>query len=60
MASQQWELYKSEIERLYIRESKTLAEVMSYMANQYSWQKRYVLDAFPASQLTDMQQGTIQ
>lgn len=59
MTSQQWDLYKSEIERLYIHESKTLAEVMSYMAVQYSWHKRYVLDGFPASQLTEMQQGTI-
>ncbi|KAJ5898519.1 hypothetical protein N7504_008807 [Penicillium tannophilum] len=39
MTSQQWDLYKSEIERLYIHESKTLAEVMSYMAVQYSWHK---------------------
>ncbi|KAJ6006487.1 hypothetical protein N7451_004431 [Penicillium sp. IBT 35674x] len=44
MASRQWDLHKSEIERLYIHECKTLAEVMSYMAIQYSWHKRPCMD----------------
>ncbi|KAL4798751.1 ankyrin [Aspergillus venezuelensis] len=39
MANQQWDLYKSEIERLYIHENKTLEVVMSYMETQYSWKR---------------------
>ncbi|KAJ5387341.1 ankyrin [Penicillium cosmopolitanum] len=39
MADPGWDLYKSEIERLYIHENKTRDEVMSFMATEYSWNK---------------------
>ncbi|GLA70058.1 hypothetical protein AtubIFM55763_010960 [Aspergillus tubingensis] len=40
MANQKWDLYKSEIERLYIHENQKLEDVMSYMETQHSWKKR--------------------
>ncbi|KAI3006407.1 hypothetical protein CBS147346_3698 [Aspergillus niger] len=40
MANQQWDTYKSEIERLYIYENRKLEDVMSYMESQHSWNKR--------------------
>ncbi|GLA25592.1 hypothetical protein AnigIFM63326_002333 [Aspergillus niger] len=40
MANQQWDTYKSEIERLYIHENRKLEDVMSYMETQHSWKKR--------------------
>lgn len=42
MANQQWDTYKSEIERLYIHENRKLKDVMSYMKTQHSWEKRQV------------------
>ncbi|OJJ71728.1 hypothetical protein ASPBRDRAFT_177385 [Aspergillus brasiliensis CBS 101740] len=39
MASQQWDLYRSEIERLYLYENRSLEDVMSYMETQHSWRK---------------------
>ncbi|GKZ61170.1 hypothetical protein AnigIFM49718_007876, partial [Aspergillus niger] len=40
MANQQWDTYKSEIERLYTHENRKLEDVMSYMETQHSWKKR--------------------
>ena len=40
MANQQWDTYKSEIERLYTYENRKLEDVMSYMETQHSWKKR--------------------
>ena len=39
MANQTWDIYKSEIERLYIHENQKLEDVMSYMETQHSWKK---------------------
>ncbi|RDK44378.1 ankyrin [Aspergillus phoenicis ATCC 13157] len=39
MANQQWDTYKSEIERLYIHENRKLKDVMSNMKTQHSWEK---------------------
>ncbi|GKZ16464.1 hypothetical protein AbraIFM66951_007148 [Aspergillus brasiliensis] len=39
MASQKWDLYRSEIERLYLYENRSLEDVMSYMETQHSWRK---------------------
>ncbi|KAJ5730116.1 ankyrin [Penicillium malachiteum] len=35
-----WDVYKSEIERLYIHENKTREEVMGFMTTKYCWNKR--------------------
>lgn len=40
MANRQWDLYKSEIEWLYIHENQKLEDVMSYMEAQHSWKRR--------------------
>ncbi|KAJ5640408.1 ankyrin [Penicillium herquei] len=34
-----WDVYKSEIERLYVHENKTREEVRTFMATEYSWKK---------------------
>ncbi|PWY69945.1 ankyrin [Aspergillus eucalypticola CBS 122712] len=39
MANQKWDIYKSEIEQLYIHENQKLEDVMSYMEIQHSWKK---------------------
>ncbi|KAJ5364693.1 ankyrin [Penicillium cataractarum] len=44
MVNPGWDLYKSEIERLYIHENKTRAEVMRLMATKYSWNKTKRID----------------
>lgn len=40
MANQKWDLYKGEIERLYIHEDQKLEDVMSFMETQHLWKKR--------------------
>lgn len=49
MAEPGWDLYKPEIERLYIHENKTRDEVMSFMVTAFSWNKRQVLETHGGS-----------
>ena len=43
IASEVWEQYRSEIARLYIQESKSLDDVMAFMAKEHDFCPRYAI-----------------